>query len=539
MQRALAAAHPGGGASHRSALSRRGLLRGTAAAAAASIAGAWPAGAETEEQPQSELRVAIVGGGAAGLTAAYRLQSQGLKPVVLEAGNRWGGRILTVPDFYRGMFAELGGELVDTRHEDLKALAEELGLSLEPFSGDPAERERDLYFFGGKLKTARDMLDASAGAGAFIPIAQRIAADRIALRDEADAFTAPARALDAISLADYLKQFRGKTEDWAIDLIAVAYTIEFGLDPAQQSSLNLVDFISADPKAHFQIFGESDQAFRIAGGSSRLTDALAAACEKTCDLRLGAELTAIARRDNGIELTCGAAKREMFDAVVLALPFTRLRLVKGVDALGLKPLKLKAIRELGYGNNMKLVCGTASRAWRTAASLPHPSNGAFYADLPFQNVWEFEPRPAGPTRPPVEFYGGRRPARNPGCGLRKPQKRPLRDLARHRRGARQGRRGILLLGQPSLEPRQLRLRESRPIHLAPGGGGRQGMRRAAYLRGRAHRARVPGRHERRRHERQSRGHRDPDAVFALILRALARVKARRSTKLGGRCCPRL
>ncbi len=109
-------------------------------------------------------------------------------------------------------------------------------------------------------------------------------------------------------------------------------------------------------------------------------------------MRLGAELTAIARRDAGMELTvapAGGARSEIFDVVVLALPFTRLRLVKGVDALGLGPMKLKAIRELGYGGNMKLVCGTASRAWRTpAAGLPYPSNGAFYSDLPFQNVWE-------------------------------------------------------------------------------------------------------------------------------------------------------
>jgi monoamine oxidase len=390
MTRTLAATQAAGGGLERGSISRRGLLRGSAAAAAASIAGAWSARAE--EERERELRVAIVGGGAAGLTAAYRLQSQGLKPIVFEGADRWGGRMLTVPDFYRGMFAELGGELVDTRHEDLKTLAEELGLSLEAFTDDPAERDRDLYFFGGKLRASADMLNASAGAGAFVPVAQQIAIDKKALRDEADAFTARARTLDATSLADYLKQFRGKTEDWAIDLIAVAYTIECGVDPAEQSCLNLVDLISPDLKEHFEIFGESDEAFRIKGGSSRLIEALVAACQKTCDLRLGAELTAIARRDNGIELTCaaeGGSKAQIFDVAILALPFTKLRAVGGIDALGLSPLKLKAIRELGYGNNMKLVCGTASRVWQTSgAGLPHPSNGCFYSDLPFQNVWD-------------------------------------------------------------------------------------------------------------------------------------------------------
>ncbi len=396
MTRALAAADFGGRDAARMAITRRDMLRGSAAAACAMGAFASKAAGPQTEQGDPETgqpppRVAIVGGGAAGLTVAHRLQSQGLRPTVFEAASRWGGRMLTVPDFYHGMFAELGGELVDTRHEDLKALAGELGLSLEPLYG-PEERGRDLYFFGGKLRTSADMLDAAKGTGAFVPIAKQIAIDEQAIRDDSGDFTDRARALDAISLGDYLKQFRGKAQDWAIDLIAVAYTIEFGLDPVEQSSLNLVDFISADVTKPFEIFGESDEAFRIKGGSSRLIDALVAACQATCDLRLGTELTAIARRDKGVELTVGAtggATGELFDIVVLALPFTCLRAVKGIDTLGLDALKLRAIRELGYGGNAKLVCGTASRAWRTpGGGLPHPSNGAFYTSLPFQNTWE-------------------------------------------------------------------------------------------------------------------------------------------------------
>jgi len=280
---------------------------------------------------------------------------------------------------------------VDTRHEDLKGLVEELGLSLEPLDDNAQERDRDLYFFGGALHRSVDMLEAAAGQGAFIPVAKQIAIDKAALRDDADNFTSRARALDAISLADYLRQFRGKTEDWALDLILAAYTTEYGLDPAGQSSLNLIDDISTDLKERFQIFGESDGAFRIKGGSATLIDALVSACKTACDLRLGAKLAAIARRGEGLELTvetAGGAKPEVFDDVILTLPFTCLRSVKGIDKLGLSTTKLQAIREMGYGNAAKLVCGTASRAWRSGSSLPYPSNGAFFADLPFQRTWD-------------------------------------------------------------------------------------------------------------------------------------------------------
>ena len=104
-----------------SALTRRRLLRLSAAAAGAAALSPvfkWSAYAK-EEAPRS---IAIIGGGVAGLTAAYRLQAAGVKPVVFEASNRWGGRIFTQYDFYKGMFCELGGEFVDTNHEDLQKL---------------------------------------------------------------------------------------------------------------------------------------------------------------------------------------------------------------------------------------------------------------------------------------------------------------------------------------------------------------------------------------------------------------------------------
>ncbi len=50
--------------------------------------------------------VAIVGGGVAGLTAAYRLKQRGARVVVYEATDRAGGAILT--DRRDGYLAELG-----------------------------------------------------------------------------------------------------------------------------------------------------------------------------------------------------------------------------------------------------------------------------------------------------------------------------------------------------------------------------------------------------------------------------------------------
>ncbi len=159
-----------------SALSRRRLLRLSAAAAgAAALAPTldWSAYAK-QKKPKGEKpsSVAIVGGGVAGLTAAYRLQAAGAKPVLFEASNRWGGRMFTQYDFYKGMFCELGGEFVDTDHEDLQKLAKELGVEMQKLTDDGGE---DLYFFKGQFHTPKEMIDPAKKT-------RRLCADRQADR---------------------------------------------------------------------------------------------------------------------------------------------------------------------------------------------------------------------------------------------------------------------------------------------------------------------------------------------------------------------
>src|SRR5690606_228782 len=128
--------------------------------------------------------------------------------------------------------------------------------------------------------------------------------------------------------------------------------------------------------------------FRIAGGSSALPDALAARLGQA-PLRPRHVLVAIARSDAGVRLTFdspeGRVTRE-HARVILALPFTKLRQVEGFDALGLAGEQVRAIRELGYGDNSKLIVSTPARSWATQA-WPAPSVGAFYSDE-FQLMWE-------------------------------------------------------------------------------------------------------------------------------------------------------
>ena len=91
-------------------------------------------------------------------------------------------------DFYKGMFCELGGEFVDTDHEDLQKLGAELGVEMQKLAAE-GDGE-DLYFFKGQFHTPKDMIDPEKKTGAFAPIAKQIAEDAGKLTDKDDNWTA-------------------------------------------------------------------------------------------------------------------------------------------------------------------------------------------------------------------------------------------------------------------------------------------------------------------------------------------------------------
>src|SRR5204862_3213559 len=104
-------------------------------------------------------------------------------------------------------------------------------------------------------------------------------------------------------LKNYLAQFHGKAPGWVIELMDLAYWGEYGVPTDQQSALNLVDFMAPDPAGDFAMFGESDEAYRIAGGSSSLTDALAARLGSNIAVRKSHALTAISKDGKGLRLS--------------------------------------------------------------------------------------------------------------------------------------------------------------------------------------------------------------------------------------------
>jgi monoamine oxidase len=372
---------------------RRALLRGAAMAAAGAAAGCAPL---ARLPAQSDAEVVVVGAGMAGLVCAYRLQQAGVRVRVIEAQTRIGGRILSIRNhFADGQVAELGAELIDTGHTRMRELAAELGFVLDDFNEYRPELARALYWFDGARRSEREVIEA------FTPIAALIERDLAVLGDAADGYRDPgnALALDRLSIDDWFD--RNGVSGWVRKLLSVAYTTEMGLEPGEQSALNLLTFIDPKPDP-FRIFGDSDERFHTRGGNDQLVHELARRLDGR--IETATVLEALAQDGGAYTLSVrrdGASVELKASHVVLALPFTLLRKVR-LD-VELPPVKRKAIAELKYGTNAKLMIGFAQRTWTEGAR----SDGSTFTDLPLQTTWETIRQQTGSAGILTNFVGGR------------------------------------------------------------------------------------------------------------------------------------
>lgn len=68
--------------------------------------------------------VVIIGAGPAGLTAAYELVKQGIKPIVLEKGDKVGG--ISRTETYKGYHFDIGGHRFFTKVGEVHQLWQEV-----------------------------------------------------------------------------------------------------------------------------------------------------------------------------------------------------------------------------------------------------------------------------------------------------------------------------------------------------------------------------------------------------------------------------
>lgn len=345
-------------------LTRRRMLGAMAAGSAALPLAACSALPEAPEQ----AKVAIVGGGLAGMEALRRLRDAKVDARLYEARGRIGGRIFTshsgpVP-------ADDGGQFINTDHEDVLALSRKYGLKLidrDKMTG------RSLAVADGRVITEAELAEDLRG------IAARIAADAEAL--DAD-FEAHAPALDALSVTQYLDRHADVlTKPHVRKLLEATIRTEFGQEPGDASALALIFNLPVADGQHVEIISTSDERFVLEGGSGSLIAAMAP--ELTPYIETGHTLASVRRSAKGVQLrfTNGAVVEAERAVITVPAP-----LMRTIDFGGLlPPLWRDYVAEIDCGRNEKINAAYHNRPWektmgRSGDVWPLPGG--------FSEVWD-------------------------------------------------------------------------------------------------------------------------------------------------------
>jgi monoamine oxidase len=359
--------------------SRRKFLRRTSALAIAGAVPAWSALAAGSERS----RVIIVGAGLAGLTAARELGKAGVRATLYEGSSRLGGRCWTDrTSFADAQIAERGGELVDTTHEAIRTLAQEMGLALDDLTeAEPRDSEALAYFDGAPYTSAEVN-------GDFAKVRPALEKDAKLMGEDLPTYakhTMPQRVLDRMSAAEWIDaRVPGGRRSRFGQLLVNAYGEELGGDPGEISAISVVALLAGSPADRFSPYEESDQRYHIRGGNDQLVSGMAAKLEGAIETR--SRLVALARRSDGryrlVFLRDGDEREEIADRVILTLPFSTLRLVDLRQA-GFGARKMQSINELGMGRNTKLQLQFTDRFWQRAHG-----NGEYRLRGAFQTTWD-------------------------------------------------------------------------------------------------------------------------------------------------------
>jgi monoamine oxidase len=353
---------------------RRELLM-AAGAGASGLALANPTLALARQLARSPAtpRVAIVGGGLAGLCCAHWLWTHNpRRPIaasVYEANpDRAGGRCWTLRDFFApSLTTEHGGAFINSNQHAIRRLVAQLGLEEERLDGGDLPSGEEVYLIGGARYSYQEANRDWGNVG--------YPAFRAALRELGS--PAGERRLDLMSVPEWLASTEiGVHSRFGRLMLANAVT-ENGGDPADMSALDLIELTGRNRRASLSPIPGDDERYHVLGGNDQIVTRMIAELPSGA-LQHDRELVALranSDRSSRLVFHSSAGTREVdADVVVLALPFSTLRAVD-LSRSGLSAAKRRVIDTLGMGTNAKIHVELRRKTWPTLGY-----SGASYSD---------------------------------------------------------------------------------------------------------------------------------------------------------------
>ncbi|KAH9903657.1 amine oxidase [Xylariomycetidae sp. FL2044] len=270
----------------------------------------------------------IVGAGFSGLAAAKSLHEAGKSFIVLEARNRTGGRVLTVP-LHNGGWADVGAAFFGPTQDAVIALADGLGIELfeEYNTGNNIQ-----YFMGEKtLYDAGDV--PPVGEDSLLQVLEvQAALDEMAaaINVQSPWETAMASEWDARTLADLFDDYELSAPARYV-LEATTRSI-FSVEPHEQSLLFTAAYIAAAGNetqigSLERLTTGGAQMWRVDGGAESISARLAK--QLNCGqarVALNAPVMRITQGPSGVEVTLanGTALRGAHVIVAMSPPVSAL-----------------------------------------------------------------------------------------------------------------------------------------------------------------------------------------------------------------------
>lgn len=338
----------------------------------------------TLERVDLQDAVVIVGGGAAGLMAAYELKKKNVPYKIFEAGTRFGGRIYSLAPFEgdtetqltlnelkgsagygrgrptdrRFQVYELGAEAFESHHKIVFELARELKIKTLEIEGEPGSDFFALVTSRGSPKSSRsvwnsrDLKNQLAEAQARLIQLQLKMKATMGFGSDPHFLESPeAQALDQITPRELLQR---NSLDWNpvqeqyFEALCIK-RVGDGLDSVSALAWLLSLEKQMEPKSRH----------RIQGGFSQITNSLFDRVQGVIPhfrMRFQAPLVEIRRAEDGFDLTFrGLRGLETYKSrfVILALPLQQLKKIRGLRELGIPDVKLRAIQALQGASSQK------------------------------------------------------------------------------------------------------------------------------------------------------------------------------------------
>jgi monoamine oxidase len=324
-------------------------------------------------------RVAVIGGGLAGLTALTKLRAGGADAVLFEARGAVGGRTRSVRGVFAPDFAfDEGGQLINSDHRDMIDLANSLGLKLLDRQASGPEHEVQIGAGGA--------VDERALAEELRAIAAQITRDS----DRLDAdYDSVAREIDALSVAQYLDMHGLRPGDARNAIEATIHT-EYGCEPDQASALELLFNLPTVDGERVTRLSLADERYLVDGGAGQIAQRLGERMK--AHVRLNSRVKAVDMLPSGVRVILADGRAEAFDRVIVAVPASLVREIAITGPLSQSWRDL--IAEIDLGKNEKVIVGYEDCAWRNLIGTA----GTLWASGPFSEGWDAAScaQPTGP-----------------------------------------------------------------------------------------------------------------------------------------------